>query len=145
MLESSVNQRAVDRTEDVECNPVVHQRIPKALMRELRRVSLAYSVDSDWRNRDRFLSGRGLIREFLTNKWEHELDGLLLLRITRCEVNAEDICRLLMGLKGQSILYPNSFSLDPLCEPAPSLSVKEHSMFSLAVLLACHLKHSSVV
>jgi len=73
-------------------------------MRELRRVSLAYSVDSDWRNRDRFLSGRDHIREFLTNKWEHELDGLLLLRITRCEVNTEDICRLLMGLKGQSIL-----------------------------------------
>ena len=42
--------------------------------RDPRRVSLAYSVDSEWRNRDRFLRGRDQIREFLTSKWEHELD-----------------------------------------------------------------------
>lgn len=39
-----------------------------------QRVSLAYSVDSEWRNRDRFLQGREQIREFLTGKWERELD-----------------------------------------------------------------------
>lgn len=39
-----------------------------------QRVSLAYSVDSEWRNRDRFLQGREQIREFLSGKWERELD-----------------------------------------------------------------------
>lgn len=38
------------------------------------RVSLAYSENSEWRNRDQFLSGRKAIREFLTKKWERELD-----------------------------------------------------------------------
>jgi nuclear transport factor 2 (NTF2) superfamily protein len=38
------------------------------------RVSLAYSADSVWRNRDTFLRGREQIREFLTRKWERELD-----------------------------------------------------------------------
>lgn len=42
--------------------------------RDPRRVSLAYSVDSEWRNRDRFLQGREQIREFLSGKWERELD-----------------------------------------------------------------------
>ena len=42
--------------------------------REPQRVSLAYSVDSEWRNRDRFLRGREQIREFLSGKWERELD-----------------------------------------------------------------------
>ena len=38
------------------------------------RVSLAYSTDSIWRNRDRFLSGRGQIQEFLAGKWQRERD-----------------------------------------------------------------------
>lgn len=38
------------------------------------RVSLAYSQDSEWRNRDQFLRGRDEIREFLSRKWEQELD-----------------------------------------------------------------------
>jgi nuclear transport factor 2 (NTF2) superfamily protein len=41
------------------------------------RVSLAYTVDSVWRNRDRFLVGRPAIVEFLTDKWAHELDYAL--------------------------------------------------------------------
>jgi nuclear transport factor 2 (NTF2) superfamily protein len=35
---------------------------------------LAYSTDSIWRNRDRFLGGRGQIQEFLAGKWRRELD-----------------------------------------------------------------------
>lgn len=35
---------------------------------------MAYSEDSEWRNRDRFLRGRDEIRELLTTKWERELD-----------------------------------------------------------------------
>jgi nuclear transport factor 2 (NTF2) superfamily protein len=42
--------------------------------RDPQRVSLAYSEDSEWRNRDQFFRGRGQIREFLTRKWEKELD-----------------------------------------------------------------------
>ena len=36
--------------------------------------ALAYSEDSEWRNREHFLRGRDEIREFLTGKWEKELD-----------------------------------------------------------------------
>jgi len=38
------------------------------------RVSLAYTVDSVWRNRDRFVAGRDEIVAFLTVKWNRELD-----------------------------------------------------------------------
>ena len=38
------------------------------------RVSLAYSTDSTWRNRDQFLRGRNQIQEFLAGKWQRELD-----------------------------------------------------------------------
>jgi nuclear transport factor 2 (NTF2) superfamily protein/acetylornithine deacetylase/succinyl-diaminopimelate desuccinylase-like protein len=41
------------------------------------RVSLAYSEDSIWRNRDLFLSGRAEIVAFLTQKWERELEYAL--------------------------------------------------------------------
>lgn len=42
--------------------------------RDPERVALAYSLDSEWRNRDRFLRGREEIRDFLTLKWSRELD-----------------------------------------------------------------------
>ena len=42
--------------------------------RDPQRVSMAYSEDSEWRNRDQFLQGRDRIREFLSGKWERELD-----------------------------------------------------------------------
>ncbi|MFG0260132.1 MAG: DUF1348 family protein [Phycisphaerales bacterium JB041] len=42
--------------------------------RDPERVALAYSPDSQWRNRDRFVQGRGEIREFLREKWDKELD-----------------------------------------------------------------------
>ncbi|GAA0939681.1 nuclear transport factor 2 family protein [Pseudonocardia zijingensis] len=45
--------------------------------RDPERVSLAYSEDSVWRNRDRFVRGRKEIVEFLTQKWERELDYAL--------------------------------------------------------------------
>jgi uncharacterized protein len=40
-------------------------------------VSLAYTEDSVWRNRDEFLTGRAEIVAFLTRKWERELDYVL--------------------------------------------------------------------
>lgn len=36
------------------------------------RVSMAYSEDSQWRNRDEFFSGRPAIVDFLTRKWSKE-------------------------------------------------------------------------
>ena len=40
--------------------------------RDPEKVSLAYSENSEWRNRDEFFSGRAAIREFLTRKWQKE-------------------------------------------------------------------------
>jgi nuclear transport factor 2 (NTF2) superfamily protein len=42
--------------------------------RDPERVALAYTEDSEWRNRSEFFSGRDAIREFLTRKWAKELD-----------------------------------------------------------------------
>lgn len=42
--------------------------------RDPETVSLAYSKDSQWRNRDQFVQGREQIREFLASKWQRELD-----------------------------------------------------------------------
>jgi Protein of unknown function (DUF1348) len=41
------------------------------------RVSLAYTPDSLWRNRDQFITGREEIVAFLTTNWERELDYVL--------------------------------------------------------------------
>jgi nuclear transport factor 2 (NTF2) superfamily protein len=42
--------------------------------RDPERVALAYTEDSEWRNRDEFLRGREEIKDFLRRKWAHELD-----------------------------------------------------------------------
>ncbi len=42
-----------------------------------RRVSLAYTPDCVWRNRDHFVTGRDEIVAFLTAKWNRELDYAL--------------------------------------------------------------------
>jgi uncharacterized protein len=42
--------------------------------RDPERVALAYTVDSEWRNRSEFFSGRDAIVEFLRRKWSKELD-----------------------------------------------------------------------
>lgn len=42
--------------------------------RDPERVALAYTPDSEWRNRAEFFSGRDAIREFLVRKWAREMD-----------------------------------------------------------------------
>ena len=42
--------------------------------RDPERVALAYTVDSEWRNRAEFLNGREEIKPFLRRKWAKELD-----------------------------------------------------------------------
>ena len=46
--------------------------------RDPERVSLAYAPESIWRNRSEFLCGRQAIVEFLTRKWNKELDYRLI-------------------------------------------------------------------
>jgi nuclear transport factor 2 (NTF2) superfamily protein len=46
--------------------------------RDPERVSLAYTPGSVWRNRAEFLSGREAIVEFLTRKWNRELEYRLI-------------------------------------------------------------------
>ena len=41
--------------------------------RDPERVAMAYSMDSQWRNRDEFFTGRDEIKAFLTRKWTDEL------------------------------------------------------------------------
>lgn len=38
------------------------------------KISLAYTPDTQWRNRDDFLQGRDEVVRFLTRKWEKELE-----------------------------------------------------------------------
>ncbi|BBX47443.1 nuclear transport factor 2 family protein [Mycobacterium cookii] len=45
--------------------------------RDPERVSRAYTVDSQWRNRGEHIVGREAIVAFLTRKWQHELDYVL--------------------------------------------------------------------
>ena len=46
--------------------------------RDPAKVGLAYTPDSQWRNRAEFLSGRAEIEAFLTRKWARELDYRLI-------------------------------------------------------------------
>ncbi len=46
--------------------------------RDPEKVSLAYTEDSEWRNRDEFFRGRGQIVAFLQRKWSRELDYRLI-------------------------------------------------------------------
>jgi nuclear transport factor 2 (NTF2) superfamily protein len=46
--------------------------------RDPNRVAMAYSEDSEWRNRGEFFTGRDAIRAFLANKWDVELDYKLM-------------------------------------------------------------------
>jgi len=45
--------------------------------RDPEHVAAGYTEDSVWRNRDRFVTGRAEIVEFLRRKWERELDYAL--------------------------------------------------------------------
>ena len=55
--------------------------------RDPARVSLAYSVDSVWRNRTEFLNGRDAIVQFLTRKWTTEIDYRLIKELWAYDAN----------------------------------------------------------
>lgn len=49
--------------------------------RQPARIALAYSPESQWRNRSEFVNGRPEIEVFLTRKWIRELDYRLIKEI----------------------------------------------------------------
>ena len=53
--------------------------------RDPERVALAYTPDSQWRNRAEFVNGRAEIVEFLTRKWRRELDYRLIKELWACD------------------------------------------------------------
>lgn len=55
--------------------------------RDPKRVSLAYTPDSQWRNRAEFPRGREQIVEFLTRKWTRELDYRLIKELWAFDAN----------------------------------------------------------
>ena len=46
--------------------------------RDPAKIALAYTIDSRWRNRSEFISGRNEIIAFLSRKWAKELDYRLI-------------------------------------------------------------------
>lgn len=46
--------------------------------RDPHAVALAYTLDSEWRNRSEFITGRDQIVSFLTRKWQRELQYRLI-------------------------------------------------------------------
>lgn len=55
--------------------------------RDPQRVALAYTTDSQWRNRAEFPRGREQIIEFLQRKWARELDYRLIKELWAYEGN----------------------------------------------------------
>ena len=55
--------------------------------RDPQRVALAYSPDSEWRNRAEFFSGRDAIRALLVRKWNRELEYRLIKELWACHGN----------------------------------------------------------
>ena len=60
--------------------------------REAHKVALAYTVDSQWRNRDEFFSGRDAIAAFLQRKWAKELDYRLKKELWSFTDNRISVC-----------------------------------------------------
>jgi nuclear transport factor 2 (NTF2) superfamily protein len=42
--------------------------------RDPEKVCLAYTIDTEWRNRTEFINGREAVKQFLKRKWAKELD-----------------------------------------------------------------------
>lgn len=45
--------------------------------RDPEKVCLAYTTDTEWRNRTEFINGREAVRAFLVDKWNNEFDYFL--------------------------------------------------------------------
>ncbi len=55
--------------------------------RDPAKIALAYTTDSQWRNRSEFVNGRAEIETFLTRKWLREQDYRLIKELWACAGN----------------------------------------------------------
>ena len=55
--------------------------------RDSAKIALAYTADSQWRNRSEFVNGRAEIEAFLTRKWLREQDYRLIKELWACAGN----------------------------------------------------------
>ncbi len=55
--------------------------------RDPAKIALAYTADSQWRNRSEFVNGRAEIEAFLTRKWVREQDYRLIKELWACAGN----------------------------------------------------------
>jgi uncharacterized protein len=60
--------------------------------RDPERVSLAYTHDSIWRNRSEFFSGRAAIVQFLSRKWNKELEYRLIKEVWAGQPHRSAFC-----------------------------------------------------
>lgn len=56
------------------------------------RIALAYTIDTEWRNRTDFINGRDAVKEFLKSKWEKELDYKLKKELWGFRENRMAVC-----------------------------------------------------
>ena len=76
------------------------------------RVSKAYTENSEWRNRNQFINGRQEIIQFLTGKWEKELNYKSEYASDRLDIefiNMESNIILFL-IENNAIEYENKFS-----------------------------------
>ena len=66
----------IGRENDIEVRDILAgvQSLSEQGVADPERVALAYTEDSEWRNRSEFFSGREAIKAFLRRKWAKELD-----------------------------------------------------------------------
>lgn len=60
--------------------------------RDPEKVCLAYTIDTQWRNRAEFINGREEVKAFLTRKWEKELDYKLKKELWGFRENRMAVC-----------------------------------------------------
>ncbi len=56
------------------------------------KVCLAYTIDTEWRNRTEFINGREEVKAFLKRKWEKELDYRLKKELWGFRENRMAVC-----------------------------------------------------
>ena len=71
--------------------------------RDPERVALAYTPDSEWRNRAEFFKGRDAIKEFLRRKWSKELDYRLMKEFKR-QTGCSVIINTSFNIRGEPIV-----------------------------------------
>ena len=79
------------------------------------KIALAYTEDSVWRNRADFFQGRSAIVEFLTRKWEQELEYRLIKELWAFHDNriacVSSTSGITMNTTGSALMATNNGSL----------------------------------